>query len=85
MDIGQKPYWKTVADNINEWQEVMNRTLTKKDLRENYIITLAITLTALGTLIKKYIFVASTTNYVLGIISIILFVLSIIFQISLKW
>ena len=43
-------YWKTVAENINEWQEVMNRSLTKKDLRENYIITLAITLTALGKL-----------------------------------
>ena len=43
-------YWKTVADNINEWQEVMNKSLTKKDLRENYIITLAITLTALGKL-----------------------------------
>lgn len=43
-------YWKTVAENINEWQEVMNRSLTKKELRENYIITLAITLTALGKL-----------------------------------
>lgn len=43
-------YWKTVAENINEWQQVMNRSLTKKDLRENYIITLAITLTALGKL-----------------------------------
>lgn len=43
-------YWKMVAENINEWQEVMNRSLTKKDLRENYIITLAITLTALGKL-----------------------------------
>ena len=43
-------YWKTVAENINEWQEVMKRSLTKKDLRENYIITLAITLTALGKL-----------------------------------
>ena len=43
-------YWKTVAENINEWREVMSRTLTKKDLRENYIITLAITLTALGKL-----------------------------------
>ena len=43
-------YWKTVAENINEWQEVLNRSLTKKDLRENYIITLAITLTALGKL-----------------------------------
>lgn len=43
-------FWKSVADNINEWQEVMNRSLTKKDLRENYIITLAVTLTALGKL-----------------------------------
>ena len=43
-------YWKSVAENITEWQEVMNRSLTKKDLRENYIITFAITLTALGKL-----------------------------------
>jgi len=43
-------YWTTVANNIVEWQEVMNRTLTKKDLRENYIITLSITLNALGKL-----------------------------------
>lgn len=43
-------YWQNVAENINEWQDVMNRCLTKKDLRENYIITLAITLTALGKL-----------------------------------
>ena len=47
-------YWQNVAENINEWQEVMNRTLTKKDLRENYIITLAITLTALGKLGKYF-------------------------------
>lgn len=43
-------YWTAVAENIEEWQEVMNKTLTKKDLRENYIITLAVTLTALGKL-----------------------------------
>lgn len=43
-------YWQNVAENINEWQEVMNRSLTKKDLRENYIITLAITLASLGKL-----------------------------------
>lgn len=43
-------YWKAVADNITEWQEIMTRSLTKKDLRENYIITLAITLSALGKL-----------------------------------
>ena len=43
-------YWQNVAENIVEWQEVMNRSLTKKDLRENYIITLAITLASLGKL-----------------------------------
>ena len=48
-------YWKSVAENITEWQEVMNRSLTKKDLRENYIITFAITLTALGKL-GRYFF-----------------------------
>lgn len=43
-------FWQNVASNMNEWQELMNRSLTKKDLRENYITTLAITLTALGKL-----------------------------------
>ena len=43
-------YWTIVANSINEWKEVMNHTLTKKDLRENYIITLSITLNALGRL-----------------------------------
>lgn len=43
-------YWTHVADNIVEWQEVLNRTLTKKALRENYIVTLAITISAFGRL-----------------------------------
>ena len=43
-------YWKLVSENIIEWNEVMNRQLTKKDLRENYIVTLAITILALGKL-----------------------------------
>lgn len=43
-------YWKNVVDNIPEWNEVMNRELTKKDLRENYIVTLAITMLAFGKL-----------------------------------
>ncbi len=43
-------YWSCVASSIVEWGEVMNHTLTKRDLRENYIITLAITLHALGRL-----------------------------------
>ncbi len=43
-------FWELVSENIVEWKEVMNRELTKKDLRENYIITLAITILALGRL-----------------------------------
>ncbi len=41
-------YWSLVAKNINEWNELMEKTLSKKSLREDYIITLAITLSALG-------------------------------------
>ena len=56
-------YWQNVAENITEWQEVMNRSLTKKDMRENYIITLAITLTALGKL-GRYFFDNPDVNMV---------------------
>jgi len=43
-------FWQLVADNILEWQEVLNKTLTKKALRENYIVALAITISAFGKL-----------------------------------
>lgn len=43
-------YWKIVSENILEWQEVLAKELTKKSLRENYIVTLAITINALGKL-----------------------------------
>lgn len=43
-------YWNQVAENITEWNELLARSLTKKDLRENYIITLAVTIHALGRL-----------------------------------
>lgn len=43
-------YWQLVSDNIVEWQEVFNKSLTKKALRENYIVTLAITISAFGKL-----------------------------------
>lgn len=43
-------FWNYVADNIIEWNELINREITKKDLRENYITTLAITLNAFGRL-----------------------------------
>ena len=43
-------YWNEVANNIVEWNELISKNLTKKDLRENYIVTLAITINALGRL-----------------------------------
>lgn len=43
-------FWSMLADNIVEWQEVLNKTLTKKALRENYIVALAITISAFGKL-----------------------------------
>lgn len=43
-------FWQLVADNIVEWREVLDRTLTKKALRENYIVALAITISAFGKL-----------------------------------
>jgi len=43
-------YWKLVSNNIIEWQEVLNKSLTKKSLREDYIVSLAITISALGKL-----------------------------------
>lgn len=47
-------YWSLVANNMNEWHDVMNKSLTKKDLRENYIATLAITLNSLGRLGRTF-------------------------------
>ncbi len=43
-------FWQNLSSNITEWQEVLNKTITKKSLRENYIITLAITINAFGKL-----------------------------------
>lgn len=43
-------FWTQVSENITEWQEVLNKTLTKKALRENYIVALAITISAFGKL-----------------------------------
>lgn len=45
-----KEYWSLVVENINEWNELEERQITKKDLRENYIITQGVTILALGYL-----------------------------------
>lgn len=43
-------YWKAIVSNITEWNELLSRDITKKDLRENYIITLNVTMIAFGKL-----------------------------------
>lgn len=43
-------FWQLVAVNIVEWQEVFDKSLTKRSLRENYIVALAITISAFGKL-----------------------------------
>ena len=43
-------FWKNVFANINEWELIYNKQLTKSALREEYILTLTVTLQALGRL-----------------------------------
>lgn len=43
-------YWKKIFSYITEWQELENKQLHKCDLRENYILTLSVTLQAFGRL-----------------------------------
>ena len=47
-------YWNAVSNNITEWQELINGELTKKALRENYIITFSITICSLGKLGRTF-------------------------------
>lgn len=41
-------FWKSIAKNMILWNDLENRTITKVDLRENYIATQAIVIRALG-------------------------------------
>ena len=45
-----KQYWSIVSSNIVPWNEVVNRQLSKVDLREQYIATQAIIIQSLGIL-----------------------------------
>lgn len=47
-------FWLTVVQNMREWNEMDHGELSKKDLRENYIVTQGVTLLALGRLGKFY-------------------------------
>lgn len=41
-------YWKNVALNLVQWNELKNKEISKVELRENYIITQAVVIQALG-------------------------------------
>ena len=45
-----KSYWALLASSITEWQMVMTKGMTKKDLKEEYIVTLAVVISAFGKL-----------------------------------
>lgn len=47
-------YWSTVAQHIVPWTELTNKEISKVDLREQYIITQAIMIQALGVLGSYY-------------------------------
>ena len=48
-------YWNGVADNIVQWNELINREISKIDLRENYIVTQGVVIQAFG-LIGAYFY-----------------------------
>ena len=41
-------YWELVVKNMRPWQELLNREITKVDLRENFIATQSIVIQAFG-------------------------------------
>lgn len=41
-------FWKNVAENLVQWNELINKEISKIDLRENYIITQAVVIQAFG-------------------------------------
>ena len=48
-------YWSSVADNLVQWNELLRKEISKVDLRENYIITQAVVIQALGRLGHYYL------------------------------
>lgn len=48
-------YWGSIFQNISEWQQLENKQIHKCDLREDYILTLSVTLQSFGRL-GRYIY-----------------------------
>lgn len=55
-------YWINVIRNIVEWNDLINKNITKRDLREDYIITLSVTISSLGRL-GRYFYDNRKLNY----------------------
>jgi len=55
-------FWGKVAESINEWNELKNREITKRSLRENFIVTQGVVLLALGKL-GNYLLKNEVKNY----------------------
>lgn len=49
-----KRYWSAIAKHIVPWNELSNKVVSKVDLREQYIVTQAIIIQALGVLGNYY-------------------------------
>lgn len=48
MQIFLCEYWKCIALNITQWNELNKKEISKVDLRENYIVTQGVVIQALG-------------------------------------
>lgn len=55
-------FWTCVSENIVQWNELLNKEISKVDLRENYIITQAVVIQALGLRGKLFLY-ASKIRY----------------------
>ncbi|MCM1524184.1 MAG: DNA sulfur modification protein DndB, partial [Ruminococcus sp.] len=47
-------FWCNIEENIIEWQELMNKQISKMDLRQNYVLCLNVTILAFGILGAYY-------------------------------
>ena len=55
-------YWDCVVKHMRQWQELQNREITKKDLRENYIATQSIVIQALGR-VGNYFYINNIVDF----------------------
>ncbi len=48
-------YWKIISQNIKPWNELIDGEISKKALRESYIVTQGVVIQALGVLGNEYL------------------------------